>query len=80
MDYATNWVLAFLNGIATVLLLYDIMCQYFVHFRERFEQSPHLHLPPGLKILRGIGQFHVHGHIPNVIPAEIYPPIFPHCP
>ncbi|KAI0712611.1 hypothetical protein C8Q76DRAFT_622017, partial [Earliella scabrosa] len=65
MDYATNWVLAFLNGLTTILLLYDIMCQYFVHLRARFEQSPHLHLPPGLTILRGIGQFHVHGHLPR---------------
>ncbi|KAI0704604.1 hypothetical protein C8Q76DRAFT_624101, partial [Earliella scabrosa] len=65
MDYATNWVLAFLNGITTVLLLYDIMCQYFVHLRDRFEHSPHLHWPHGITMLRGIGQFHVHGHLPR---------------
>lgn len=68
MDYVLNWILAFLNGITNVIVLYDIMCQYFVHLYDRFQKSPHLHMPPGLKITRGIGQFHVHGHIPKCFP------------
>ena len=63
MDYVLHWVLAFLNGLTNILVLYDIMCQYFVHLYERFEKSPHLTMPPGLTLLRGIGQFHVHGHV-----------------
>src|ERR1700674_5362687 len=39
-----------------ILLIYDIVCQYFVHFRDRIG---HL-LPPGLEVDRGIGSFHVH--------------------
>uniref|UniRef100_A0A5K1K6H8 Cell surface hydrophobicity-associated protein n=1 Tax=Ganoderma boninense TaxID=34458 RepID=A0A5K1K6H8_9APHY len=68
MDYILHWIFAYLNGLRRILILYDIMCQYFVHFYKRFAHSPHLHIPPGLKILRGIGQFHVHGHISQCFP------------
>lgn len=40
------------------MLIYDIACQYFVHFKDRIG---HL-LPPGLDVDRAIGLFHVHGH------------------
>ena len=40
------------------LLIYDIICQYFVYFLQRIG---HL-LPAGLEVDRGIGSFHVHGH------------------
>ncbi|PIL25832.1 hypothetical protein GSI_11585 [Ganoderma sinense ZZ0214-1] len=63
MDYVLNWILAWLNGLTCILVLYDIMCQYFTHLRARFEQSPFLTMPVGLTIQRGIGQFHVHGHV-----------------
>ena len=63
MDYILHWIFAYLNGLQRILILYDIMCQYFVHLYRRFTASPHLRMPPGLTILRGIGQFHVHGHI-----------------
>ncbi|KAI0681894.1 hypothetical protein C8T65DRAFT_703823 [Cerioporus squamosus] len=44
------------------------MCQYLVHLRERFEKSPHLHMPAGIQFLGGIGQFHVHGHLTRCFP------------
>ncbi|TFK79311.1 hypothetical protein K466DRAFT_606244 [Polyporus arcularius HHB13444] len=68
IDWILHWILAFLNGLSIVLVCYDIMCQYFVHLRERFEKSPHLHMPAGLQFLRGIGQFHVHGHLTRCFP------------
>ncbi|TFK80385.1 hypothetical protein K466DRAFT_455186, partial [Polyporus arcularius HHB13444] len=68
MDYILHWILAFLNGLTMVLVLYDIMCQYFIHLHRRFEDSPYLHMPPGLLFLRGIGQFHVHGHLTRCFP------------
>jgi hypothetical protein len=57
---------AFLESLRTtnvhpdqgVLLIYDIACQYFVHFHDRIG---HL-LPAGLEVDRAIGLFHVHGH------------------
>ncbi|KAI1785137.1 hypothetical protein LXA43DRAFT_900433 [Ganoderma leucocontextum] len=68
MDYILHWIFAYPSGLTRVLILYDIMCQYFIHLYARFKKSPHLHMPPGLTILRGIGQFHVHGHIPKCFP------------
>ncbi|KAI1790343.1 hypothetical protein LXA43DRAFT_1095489 [Ganoderma leucocontextum] len=68
MDYVLHWIFAYLNGLRRILILYDIMCQYFVHLYTRFKKGPHLHMPSGLTILRGIGQFHVHGHIPQCFP------------
>jgi len=41
-----------------VMLIYDIICQYFIYLYSRIG---HL-LPHGLEIDRAIGLFHVHGH------------------
>ncbi len=57
---------AFLESLRTtgvqseqaVTLIYDIVCQYFVHLKDRIG---HL-LPDGLDIDRAIGLFHVHDH------------------
>ena len=64
MDHATCQCLQFanLNGITDVLLIYDIMCQYHVHFYERVAASINMPLLETLKIIKAIGQFHVHGH------------------
>ncbi|KAI1783692.1 hypothetical protein LXA43DRAFT_977006 [Ganoderma leucocontextum] len=68
MDYILHWIFAYMHGLTCILILYDIMCQYFVHLCARFKKSPHLAMPEGLTILRGIGQFHVHGHIAKCFP------------
>ena len=62
MDWALFQVFVFLYGIFMVLVLYDIYCFYGVHLLKRFQRSPSLSLPPGLQIIGGIDQFHVHGH------------------
>ena len=57
---------AFLQALKTtrvdpqqgVMLIYDIVCQYIVHLRERIGE----HLPDDLVIDQAIGLFHVHGH------------------
>lgn len=41
-----------------LMLIYDIVCQYFVHLLERIGHK----LPPDLEIDRAIGLFHVHAH------------------
>ena len=41
-----------------VLLIYDIVCQYIIHLKDRIG---HL-LPPGLIIDQAIDSFHVHAH------------------
>jgi len=41
-----------------LMLIYDIVCQYFVHLLERIGHK----LLPDLEIDRAIGLFHVHAH------------------
>jgi hypothetical protein len=60
MDFALLRVLQIL-GIDPeqgVMFMYDIVCQYIIHLRERIGYA----LPPGLHIDRAIGMFHVHAH------------------
>ena len=46
------------------MLLYDIVCKFIVNFRDRRLELPDfLGIPEGLMIKKGIGLFHVHGHI-----------------
>ncbi|KAI1783871.1 hypothetical protein LXA43DRAFT_902761, partial [Ganoderma leucocontextum] len=68
MDYVLHWILAYMNGLSFILVMYDVMCQYFVNLLARFRLSPSLHMPADLTFLRGIGQFHVHGHIAQCFP------------
>ena len=40
------------------------MCQYWKYFKRRIrEMAGFLSLPDGMKMKKGIGLFHVHGHI-----------------
>lgn len=51
-----------LNGLTDVLMLYDIMCQFSVNLLKRFDRNDFLTFPEDLRIIPGIGLFHVHGH------------------
>ena len=47
-----------------IMLLYDIICKFIINFRERRLELPEfLKIPEALMIKKGIGLFHVHGHI-----------------
>jgi len=52
-------------GIKRSLLVYDIFCQWWVNFLKRVNHSPYLSIPKGLKLIGGIGDFHVKGHVIN---------------
>ncbi|KIJ65745.1 hypothetical protein HYDPIDRAFT_87159, partial [Hydnomerulius pinastri MD-312] len=62
MDYALCQALGKLDGISRVLVLYDVACQYSIHFKDWVNKSPYLHVPANLEITWGIGLFHIHGH------------------
>jgi hypothetical protein len=55
-------------GISRTLLVYDIMCQWYRNFLKRVNESPYLHVHPDMKIYRGIGDFHVKGHVHECFP------------
>ncbi|KAI1789363.1 hypothetical protein LXA43DRAFT_892969, partial [Ganoderma leucocontextum] len=77
MDYCLCQVALYLAGVYILLALYDIWCHYYIHLPRRIQGSPGLSVPENLDIVRGIGQFHVHGHCrecyprfsPNFIPG-----------
>jgi hypothetical protein len=63
MDYSVSEAMKYnMDGIPRVILLYDIMCQYWTNLKRRFDGNPYLSYPDATEILRGIGLFHVHGH------------------
>jgi hypothetical protein len=73
MDYSFCQAVAHTAaGIQRVLLMYDIACQYCINLVERVKRSPYLSLPEGLEIMKGIGVWHVHGHVSKCFP-RYYP-------
>ncbi|KAI9431632.1 hypothetical protein H4582DRAFT_2084821 [Lactarius indigo] len=69
MDYSLCKALSYNMGdIPVALVMYDIMCQYGVHFKERVEKSPELSLSSSLQLRTGIGLFHIHGHQDSCLP------------
>ena len=69
MDYSICKALSYnMNDIPVALIMYDIMCQYSVHFEERVRKSPELFIPSSLELRTGIGLFHIHGHQDSCLP------------
>ncbi|KAH8999650.1 hypothetical protein EDB86DRAFT_3075718 [Lactarius hatsudake] len=69
MDYSICKALSYnMEDIPVALVMYDIMCQYRVHFQERVKNSPKLSLPSSLQLRMGIGLFHIHGHQDSCLP------------
>jgi hypothetical protein len=75
MDYSICKALSYnMEDIPVALVMYDIMCQYRVNFRDRVHKSPQLTLPSSLELRTGIGLFHIHGHQDSCLPR--YSPSF----
>jgi hypothetical protein len=70
MDYSLCKALSHnMEDIPVALVMYDIMCQYGVHFQERVQRSPELSLSSSLQLRTGIGLFHIHGHQDSCLPC-----------
>ena len=69
MDYTLSQSLSYnTQGIKRAIIMYDIMCQWYPRFPQRIESvSEALGVAPDflqtLTLKRGIGLFHVHGHV-----------------
>ena len=69
MDYSLCKALSYnMQDIPMALVMYDIMCQYRVHLKERVEKSKEISIPSFLKLQTGIGLFHIHGHQDTCLP------------
>lgn len=64
MDYAFVQAILYVRDLLVILMLYDIMCQFWVNFLKRLlDVTDHIKLPSDVSFKRGIGLFHVHGHV-----------------
>jgi hypothetical protein len=63
MDYSLCQALAQVHRSKQVVFIYDICCQWSIHFLERVASSSHLSLREDLKIVPAIGKFHLGAHI-----------------
>jgi KDZ transposase-like protein len=52
------------EGLQESLLIYDVMCQYLVHFEDRIRDSPkYLSIDPDLAVFGAVGKFHLADHV-----------------
>jgi Kyakuja-Dileera-Zisupton transposase len=65
VDYSTSNALNFnTNGLRESLLIYDVMCQYMVHFDDRLRDvNQYLSLDPEMRVFGAIGKFHLADHV-----------------
>jgi hypothetical protein len=65
VDYSVCNALNFnTGGLRESLIIYDVYCQYGVHFEDRIQDiSEYLYRDPDMKILGAIGKFHLADHV-----------------
>ena len=51
-----------------MLIIYDICCQWIIHFHECISQSESLELWDSIEITGAIGKWHLTAHIPECFP------------
>ncbi|KAI9437103.1 hypothetical protein BJY52DRAFT_1091223, partial [Lactarius psammicola] len=69
IDYSICKALSYnMEDIPMALVMYDIMCQYCVNFKERVAKSPGLSLSSSMELHTGIELFHVHEHQDSCLP------------
>ena len=54
--------------IKQAMMVYDIYCQWFKNFQARVNHLPYLSILEGMKLMGGIGDFHVKGHVDECFP------------
>src|SRR5258705_12357211 len=65
MDYSICQALKRFPGHLIALIIYDICCQWIIHFRERVSESEFLELCASIEIVGAVGKFHLAAHIPE---------------
>lgn len=63
IDYAICEALKRFPKCLAVLIIYDICCQWFKHFRARVSKSDFLQLWEGIDITPAVGKWHLAAHI-----------------
>ena len=65
MDYSICQALKCFPQHLIALIIYDICCQWIIHFCERISESEFLELCASIEIVGAVGKFHLAAHIPE---------------
>ena len=68
MDYSICEALKRFPHHVQALIIYDICCQWSLHFRQRVSESKFLELFDSLEIIGAVGKWHLAAHIPECFP------------
>jgi hypothetical protein len=68
MDYSICQALKHFPGHVQALIVYDICCQWSIHFRQRVSESKFLELYDSMEITGAVGKWHLATHIPECFP------------
>lgn len=68
MDYAICQALKRFPRHIQALIIYDICCQWIIHFRERVSESEFLTLWESLEVIGAVGKWHLAAHIAECFP------------
>jgi len=68
MDYSICQALKCFPRHVKALIVYDICCQWSIHFRQRVSESEFLELWDSLEIIGAVGKWHLAAHIPECFP------------
>ena len=63
MDYAICQALNYIDGSKSGLLIYDVCCQWVVHFKERVSKGQFLSLWEHIRLTPAIGKLYLGAHI-----------------
>ena len=68
MDYSACQGLMSIPPELTVVPIYDVICQWIIHFLERVDGSSYLEIPEGMSLIPAIGKWHLGAHVPECFP------------
>ena len=68
MDYSICQALKRFPRHVKALIVYDICCQWSIHFRQHVSESKFLELWDSLEIIGAVGKWHLAAHIPECFP------------
>jgi Kyakuja-Dileera-Zisupton transposase len=68
MDYSICQALKRFPQHQRALVIYDICCQWIIHFREHVSKSEFLELCDSMEITGAVGKWHLAAHIVECFP------------
>jgi len=68
IDYAVCQGLKTIPPELRVIAIYDVACQWSIHFQKRVKESPYLEIPQGLSLVPAVGKWHLGAHVPECFP------------